>query len=111
GPEVAVPVAAPKDPRSWPERTAPNATRKELGDRYTQNTPMVREILAATTGGTQVAMQAPTVLARTLPNEEAAAPANASKGRCGGCGTVLVAPRTRPINLRCPRCDKVTLLK
>ncbi len=118
GPEVAVPNAparraptAPRDPRDWPERRGPNATRKELGERYTANAPVVRDIISAATGGAQASVMAPTVLARALPSAESPAPAGMAKGRCGGCGTVLAAPRTRPVNLRCPRCDKVTLLK
>lgn len=34
-----------------------------------------------------------------------------SKGKCGGCGTMLLAPSQRPVNIKCPRCDKVTLIK
>lgn len=38
-------------------------------------------------------------------------PPGMSRGSCGSCGTALWAPKTRPLNLRCPECDKLTLLK
>ena len=121
GPEVVVPAqktfpSAPapsaKDPRAWPERRGGNNVRKELTQRYTANAPVVREIItSATNGATQTQVEAPTVLARALPSAETTVPPGMVKGRCGGCDTVLAAPKKRPLNLRCPRCDKITLLK
>jgi hypothetical protein len=40
-----------------------------------------------------------------------AVPTELAQGKCGGCGTLLWAPKTRPVNLRCPECDKITLLR
>lgn len=39
------------------------------------------------------------------------APADLARGQCSGCGTLLWAPKQRPLNLRCPQCDKITLLR
>lgn len=51
----------------------------------------------------------PLVVARRAG--KGAPPADLARGKCSGCGTLLWAPKTRPMSLRCPECDKVTLLK
>ncbi|HUR63824.1 MAG TPA: hypothetical protein VM241_05010 [Candidatus Thermoplasmatota archaeon] len=38
-------------------------------------------------------------------------PADLARGKCSGCGTLLWAPKARPLSLRCPQCDKMTLLR
>jgi hypothetical protein len=53
--------------------------------------------------------QVPLVVARVAG--KGAPPADLARGRCSGCDTLLWAPKARPINLRCPNCDKITLLK
>ncbi|MEA3203126.1 MAG: hypothetical protein QOI63_799 [Thermoplasmata archaeon] len=40
-----------------------------------------------------------------------APPVDLARGKCSGCDSLLWAPKTRPINLRCPNCDKITLLR
>lgn len=37
-------------------------------------------------------------------------PPGMARGRCGSCDARLFAPTTRPLNLRCPSCGKVTRL-
>lgn len=37
-------------------------------------------------------------------------PAGKTRGQCSACGTMLWAPRERPIRLRCPRCGHVRTL-
>lgn len=82
-----------------------------LRDRYTQGTPMVREILAG--GGRPQHKPVPEITARRVPKgaRPEQAPAGTSMGRCGSCNTIIYAPTTRPLRLRCPACSKVTLLK
>jgi hypothetical protein len=53
--------------------------------------------------------QVPLVVARAAG--KGTPPPDLARGKCGGCGTLLWAPKTRPLNLRCPACDKITLLK
>jgi hypothetical protein len=56
----------------------------------------------------------PTVLAKpAAPDKQDPdwMPEGMTRGMCSKCKTVLLAPQQRPINLRCPRCDKITLLK
>lgn len=50
-----------------------------------------------------------TVLAKLAPTE-GATPDGLMRGKCSQCETLILAPKNRPINVRCPRCDKVTLL-
>ena len=91
------------DPKAWPERRTARITRGELARRYTEKTPLVREILT-TSGAT---MKVPEILAtpgRTAVNGMA-------RGKCGGCGMIILAPEERPIRLRCPGCGKGNLLE
>lgn len=118
-----------RDSRDWPVRTpkhgrpatqAPPSpephptTARELADRYTADTPMVRSILsAAHEGPSQAHAPVRQVTAKQVepgvrPGD---APSGTRMGRCGGCNTVLLAPMERPLRLRCPRCRRVTLLK
>jgi hypothetical protein len=53
--------------------------------------------------------QVPLVVARVAG--KGPAPPDLARGKCSGCDTLLWAPKARPINLRCPQCDKITLLK
>lgn len=109
------PVRRPKHARS--AEAAPPSERnvaRELADRYTEDTPMVRSILSASHEGPRREHQpvrevtAKRVEPGVRPGD---APAGTKMGRCGGCNTVLLAPTERPLRLRCPRCRRVTLLK
>jgi hypothetical protein len=122
------PVAAPlpveeparTDPRAWPERpgirhpTAPvgggSLKRQELAVKYTERTPIVRNILAGP-GGTSVYGEIPEVTAQmAVQGQGQRIPDGHTRGRCGACRTVIFAPTARPIRLRCPRCGRSTLL-
>ena len=119
GPETVVDLepreAGPKDPKAWPERRGKSGvTRRELAERYTRNSPAVREILLDQARSSTLSLtEVPMVVAKTASPEDSPdwTPEGMTRGKCGGCGTVLLAPAERPMKLRCPQCDKVTLLK
>ncbi len=79
-----------------------------LTQKYTESTPMVREILTQPTVAdipefrAEIAdpMQHPSMI-----------PPNTVRGKCGQCDTLLLAPTQRPIRLRCPSCTRATLLE
>ncbi len=119
---------AARDPAAWPERrnqpSRPaeksdwtmrvereakaaemldaSKTRKNLQERYTEDTPTVRGILQDPP--MHVAERAPEGLGPgfTAPGM--------TVGQCGRCKTVVMAPDRRPLRLKCPECAKVTLL-
>ncbi len=76
--------------------------RKDLQERYTEETPVVRGIL----------QDPPIHLAERAP--EGLGPGftapGMSVGQCGRCKTVVLAPDQRPMRLKCPECAKITLL-
>lgn len=100
--------------------------RHDLTEKYTRTTPTLRAILdegvdpvpqprQAPTQTTQVQKpaQTPERLADRAPrdmNTDFVAP-GMSVGKCGQCGTKLLAPEERPLRLKCPECAKVTLLQ
>ncbi|MGB0651557.1 MAG: hypothetical protein ACPGQL_00010 [Thermoplasmatota archaeon] len=115
----------PDDPAAWPgqrgvsdwtvqrnahkrateraqERRPP---RDEFARKYTQTTPVVRNILTAPSGGQQQAAAPPTVQGNR-PKAD-----GKTRGQCGDCGTILLAPPQRPIKLRCPTCGRVAHLE
>lgn len=109
-------VAAPRDPRLWPDRRPGPGTvapkRQELTRKYTQTTPLVRGILAGS-GSTAVYEHIPEVTAE-LPRPGQVQnqwPEDKTRGRCGSCNTIVFAPTVRPLRLRCPACSKTTLLR
>jgi hypothetical protein len=55
----------------------------------------------------------PVVIARIgEPGDNPAwSPKGMARGRCSGCGSLLLAPPDRPIRLRCPKCSKEQLLR
>jgi len=67
-------------------------------------------IRAAPSGSPRSAI--PTAIARVAaPNDDPSwSPPGTTKGQCSGCGVLLYAGAERPLNLRCPKCGKVTLL-
>jgi hypothetical protein len=103
-PVAMTPVAAPSPPTRTP--------MAEMRDRYTQEAPMVREILAGT-GQQVVHEKIPEVTAKRVPPgaKPGQSPPGTTMGRCGSCNTIIYAPTARPLRLRCPSCSKVTLLK
>lgn len=124
-------------PDGWPARRkpvpqpgkaaeAPTPTRhRELADRYTQTTPMLRQIMEDEVGGSVDGPDARADgaggQAQAIREVEAEkdsgefdpdwSPGDRARGRCGECDTVILAPKQRPIKLRCPVCSKVTLLE
>lgn len=101
-----------------------SARRHELTDRYTRTTPTLRAILDD--GPSARPAPAATPVQKTAPanrpqehiadrapgemNTDFVAP-GMSVGQCGQCSTLLLAPETRPLRLKCPECAKVTLLE
>jgi len=99
---------APADPphagRPAPERRDPRA---EMRERYTRNTPTLRAVLEEAPK-----TEAPVVRAERCPEDFDPdwIPDGKTRGRCGGCETLVLAPTARPIRLKCPQCGRVTLL-
>lgn len=60
-----------------------------------------------------IRVQPPATVARVAgPDDDPTwNPEGTTVGKCGGCGTRLYAPPQRPLNLRCPKCDRATLLQ
>lgn len=103
-PEVDVakrPTPRFEDPVEEPE------ARAHLRERYTQNTQLVKDILNPNAQAENV----PRVVAqRWTPRMGDATPAGTTRGRCGQCSAIVIAPTARPIDLGCPVCEKVTRL-
>lgn len=121
-----------KDAKGWPERRGPSGiTRRQMMEQLeadrTGNAPGLvlhvddeggvtgeGEMAPVKFAGGRVpvefarAAKAPTVMAK--PATAAEPKPGTTRGKCGGCGAMLLAPAQRPVNLKCPRCDKVTLL-
>lgn len=113
-----------RDTHGWPERKGPSGiTRRQMMEQMRAGTSLVsvdeeaEEAAPAPTNPSPrmpsftpngaAATRAPTILAKPATGE---ARPGTTKGKCGGCGALLLAPAQRPVNLKCPRCDKVTLL-
>ncbi len=76
--------------------------RRALRDKYTQNTPMMREMV-----------EVPEVRAQRAPPDvnEDWMPDGKMRGKCSKCSTIILAPTKRPIKLRCPVCGNTSLLE
>jgi hypothetical protein len=88
-----VPVALATNGHSVVER--PRVSAMERRKEWIDQMPMAKDILGTPAPSAPVAdsMEGKT------------------RGRCGGCNTILVAPAARPIRLRCPTCGKVAWIK
>lgn len=78
--------------------------RQQFTEKYTRTTPLVRSIID---NGPPEPKPAPQPGAGQF---QAAPPPDKTRGACGRCGTILLAPKERPIKIRCPVCSKTTLL-
>ncbi|MHB8633272.1 MAG: hypothetical protein ACYDBQ_04790 [Thermoplasmatota archaeon] len=93
------------DTKGWPSRRGPSGiTRREMMEQLRGRAPEPEP----EGEGPLVTARVPTILAKPAKGEEH--PPGATRGQCGGCQAILLAPTTRPVNIRCPRCDKVTLI-
>ena len=126
GPEVSIPVTVPagrgpripigmpappvelSDPTAWPQARGRKSgvTRGEI---LAMEAEEEMKILAQTPR-TKPESAVPVVMAKILYPQSKIAE-DWGKGRCGGCGTQLMAPKLRPVELRCPHCDRITLLE
>jgi hypothetical protein len=107
------------DTKGWPSRKGPSGvTRGEARARETGKPTQFQVVLPPRREPGAVAIpktslraptEPPTVLAREV-SRNAKAPEGMAKGACGTCGATLLAPQVRPLKLRCPSCQKVTLL-
>lgn len=92
---------------NWEAPDEPDA-RAHLRERYTQNTQLVKDILNPHAKAEHV----PRVVAqRWTPRMGDATPVGTTRGRCGQCQSIVVAPTARPLDLACPVCENVTRLK
>lgn len=82
---------------------------------HTGGGAQVRATPTRTAKGREMAIRidAPTMVARVADARDDPEwdPPGMTKGRCGNCGTLLYAPQVRPLHLRCPKCEKLTLLE
>jgi len=133
GPEVAVPmreVAAPapspkvvlppnrnlgRDAKGWPERHGPSGmTRGEWKEQQGSPSPRApRSVTKSSAAILEPDPGVPVVIARIgdAKDDPNWTPTGMARGKCGGCGALLLAPPERPIRLRCPKCDKETMLR
>ncbi len=133
GPEVAIPFEAPepkvvlppnrnigRDAKGWPARHGPSGmTRGQLKEMQGTPSPRAPRSISRDAGGKAAAAlleaepSVPVVIARIgdAKDDPNWTPAGMARGKCGGCGSLLLAPPERPIRLRCPKCDKETMLR
>ncbi len=97
-------------PRAYgqPIEERPLPPHAGLTDKYTGGAPMVREILTQPT-----VQEIPEFRAEMADpmQHPSMIPPNTVRGKCGQCDTLLLAPTQRPIKLRCPSCNRATLLE
>ncbi len=107
------------------QRAEERRPRQVFTQRYTQRAPMVRQILSeqggagpqaprmgAASPAPSMAPGAPVAQTRQPARaNQASVPEGKSRGKCGQCGTILLAPNRRPLSLKCPVCQKVSRLE
>lgn len=116
------------DTKGWPQRKGPTGvTRGEymaqrrgetivpLGRNDAGEVVVVPSPAPATSprAASMVVRKEPAaILAKVAPpgTDPDFTPGGMARGKCGGCETILLAPQERPLNLRCPKCGKVTKL-
>lgn len=107
-----VPVVQPRRTvpgKGWPERRDPAGwTRRQVHER---NLPRDPGPDIEVEGPGPVKREAHIVMARTVASAEASGiPEGTGIGKCSNCGTLLLAPKRRPLRLQCPRCERVHTL-
>ncbi|MES2154454.1 MAG: hypothetical protein V4510_04895 [bacterium] len=106
-----------RDTKGWPQRSGPTGiTRGQLKEMQADETPPSPR--APRSVGRAAAMfepepSVPVVIARIgeAKDDPNWTPKGMARGKCGGCGAILLAPPERPVRLRCPKCDKETMLR
>lgn len=131
GPETAIPMReapkrdAPKvvlppnrnvgrDQKGWPERHGPTGvTRGQWKEMQSGSPRAPRSIGKPNAALLEPDPGVPVVIARIGdPKDDPDwTPQGMARGKCGGCNAILLAPPERPIRLRCPKCEKETLLR
>lgn len=128
GPEVAISMPPEKptvtlppnrnigrDTKGWPQRSGPTGiTRGQLKEMEGTPSPRApRSISKSTAAMLEPEPSVPVVIARVgeAKDDPNWTPKGMARGKCGGCGAILLAPPERPIRLRCPKCDKETMLR
>ncbi len=98
-----------EDTKGWPGRRSPSGMTRGQAKAALQ-----RSAAAATSEPHElappvvprVAAEPPLLLAKAAGRNPKAGPGS-TLGKCGGCGLMVLAPKTRPIRLKCPRCERI----
>lgn len=103
-----------RDTKGWPKRKGPSGVTRGEARKATQGPAIPIEFKSTAARvvpmeSARAPLEPPTVLAREVARNSKT-PEGMAKGQCGTCDTILLAPKVRPIKLRCPKCQKVTSL-
>ncbi|MEK6985438.1 MAG: hypothetical protein AABX89_03525 [Candidatus Thermoplasmatota archaeon] len=97
-----------QDTKGWPSRKGPTGVTRGEARKGPVEFASV-EAVAVPRASLRAPSEPPTVLAREVARN-AKTPEGMAKGACGTCNAILLAPKVRPLKLRCPACQKVTLV-
>lgn len=104
-----------RDTKGWPQRKGPSGVTRGEARKAAGAKPAIPIEFKATAArvvpmeSARAPLEPPTVLAREVARN-AKVPEGMAKGQCGTCDAILLAPKVRPLKLRCPKCQKVTAL-
>lgn len=104
-----------RDTKGWPQRSGPTGvTRGEWRSQQTgAPSPRAPRSVSGSASMLEPDPGVPIIIARIGdPKDDPDwTPQGMARGKCGGCNAILLAPPERPIRLRCPKCEKETLLR
>ena len=103
-----------KDTKGWPQRKGPTGVTRGEARKAAEGPAIPIEFKATAArvvpmDSARAPAEPPTVLAREVARNSKT-PDGMAKGQCGTCDAILLAPKVRPLKLRCPKCQKVTQL-